>query len=74
MDAELKKHMQLLDFVTTITEIRCDECNHIDKSYMDEWEAIDEFLDKGWEVKKEKVFCPKCLEKTEKSSIFAYDF
>ncbi len=62
----MKPHFDLMDFVTTITEIRCDGCNTIAKSYMDEWEAIDEFLDKGWGVKKDKCYCEKCLEKKDK--------
>ncbi len=65
-EADLTNSIQLLDFVTTVTEIKCDECNTIDKSYMDEWEAIETFIDRGWEVKKDKVLCEKCIEKLGK--------
>ena len=62
-EIDLAPLMKLLDFTTTTTEIKCDECNHIDKSYMDEWEAIEGFSDNGWEVIKDKALCPKCIEK-----------
>ena len=62
-EIDLAPLMKLLDFTTTITEIRCDECNAIDKSYMDEWEAIEGFSDNGWEVIKDKALCPKCVDK-----------
>ena len=65
-EADLSNSIQLLDFVTTVTEIKCDECNTIDKSYMDEWEAIETFIDRGWEIKNKKCLCSKCLEKLNK--------
>ena len=64
---EFIPHMELMDFVITTTEIRCDGCNTIAKSYMDEWEAIDEFLDKGWGVLKDKCYCEKCANKLAKN-------
>ncbi len=60
---EFLPKLGLMDFVTTVTEIKCDECDTIDKSYMDEWEAIESFIDRGWEVKNKKCLCEKCLEK-----------
>ena len=65
-EADLSNSIQLLDFVTTVTEIKCDECNTIDKSYMDEWEAIETFIDRGWMVVKNKCFCSGCFDKLEK--------
>jgi len=62
-EVDLSGSIQLLDFVTTVTEIKCDECNTIDKSYMDEWEAIETFIDRGWEVIGKKCLCEKCTEK-----------
>jgi len=55
--------LKLIDFTTTVTEIRCDECNKIDKSYMDEWEAAEAFLDRGWDVIGKKCLCEICIGK-----------
>jgi aconitase B len=62
---ELLPTMLLSDFVTTVSEIRCDECNKIDKSYMDEWEAAEHFLDEGWEIVGKKCLCKDCISKKD---------
>ncbi len=62
---EITKIMSLLDFCTTVTEIRCDGCNRIDKSYLDEYEAADTFIDNGWGIIKKKSLCPNCISKKE---------
>jgi len=59
---EINKIMNLLDFTTTITEIKCDKCGFCDKSYMDEYEAADGFLDKGWNIVRKKCLCPSCIK------------
>ncbi len=60
---EITKIMSLLDFCTTVTEIRCDGCNRIDKDYLDEYEAASNFLGKGWEIIKKKCYCSDCILK-----------
>ncbi len=65
-NGEITDTLKLLDFITTVSEIRCDECNKIDKSYMDEWESAESFLDAGWEVVGKKCLCKECLVKFEK--------
>jgi hypothetical protein len=62
-DVEITDKLKLLHFTTTVTEIKCDECNYIDKSYMDEWEAIESFIDRGWEVISKKCLCKTCIDK-----------
>lgn len=56
---------ELLDFTTTVTEIKCDKCGHCDKSYIDEWEAVNVFFDNGWKIINKKCWCPVCIKEKD---------
>ena len=55
----------LWDNIESEHSIRCSKCNYIGKiiNYSDEWDAVDEFYNKGWRTGKTFVYCPSCAKK-----------
>lgn len=52
--------LNLIDFCTEMTTIKCSSCGKTESDNAGVMEAIDDFYDAGWRFRKGACYCPSC--------------
>jgi len=61
--SKAKMAYDLMAFTSNTTTIKCTKCQETRTEWLDEYDAVDYFFEKGWRATENHCYCPKCSKK-----------